>query len=809
MQKINRLLVIFLFLLNAIQQVKSQEAKNVLLIAVDDLRAELNCYGSSHMHTPNIDKLAASGMRFTNAYSQQAICTPSRISMLTGLRPATTNIYQLDDMLKEKAPGVISMPNAFKNKGYNTISLGKIYHHQYDDPKAWTDAVWRPGSADGTWYYQGYLNATPSCLGSDGATLFGPPTENMDVEDNAYQDGIIAEKAIEKLEQYKDQKFFLAVGFKKPHLPFTAPKKYWDLYDRNTIGMPVANQPEGLSSYSTTTWGELRSYYGMPATDDLTDEQSKELIHGYRACVSYIDAQIGKVIDKLNNLGLREKTIIVLWSDHGFKLGEYGDWCKHTNFEVDVRIPFIIDAPGMPNGIICSKMVESVDIFPTLADLNGLNTPSGIDGMSLKALLNDPSSKWKSAAFSQYPRGNVMGTTVRDKDYRYTEYVDKNSGEVKSSELYKHENNTPLEVETTNLIPLIGDDNNYGTQRDRMKNLLYAGWDIVRQGTSIALKNSTATSVTLYIYNVGEASATKLLIKEGEKAYNEIMQGEIVPETTEITVTNLTEGGEFSFKLQLDGDEFPGDYSNEITVQLTDEVSLISNGNFNSGKDASWQYNNNNASVVGYNLITLGNDKTVLQAEISALGTNFWDVGIVNKQKNTFDNEIVHISFYAQSSAVYSTIRCGMQSQTSPGITKYQSVTIGTEWKKIELDIDIKADQRTDWQFKLFFENIGTHKVDSIKVTIGNPATDVNVIADTKKNKNYKVWIYHEHNTALFKVFSEKIIEALNVYDSSGRLLLKDYNIINNSYSFSGYDLPKGVLIVVVNNEYPCKLVNQ
>jgi len=787
----------------------AQDGQNILFIAIDDLRPELNCYGSTHMHTPNIDQLAADGMLFSNAYSQQAICTPSRISILTGLRPATTNIYKLDNKLKEEAPNVVSMPKTFKNSGYKTISLGKIYHHQNDDPNAWTEAAWRPkNGTDGTWFYQGYLSASPSVFGNDGKTLFGPPTENMDVEDNAYQDGITAEKAIEKLEQYKNQQFFLAVGFKKPHLPFTAPRKYWDLYDRNNIEMPVADAPDGLTNYSTTNWGELRSYYGMPATDDLTEEQTKELIHGYRACVSYIDAQIGKVIDKLDQLGLREKTIIVLWSDHGYKLGEYGDWCKHTNFEVDVRIPFIVDVPGLPDGLTCDKMVESVDVFPTLADLVGLNAPSDLDGMSLKPLLENPSSIWKNAAFSQYPRGNVMGTTVRDKDYRYTEYIDENSGEVKSSELYKHENNTPLEVETTNLVPLIGNDNNYGSIRDRMKNLLYAGWNIVKEGTSIALKESTATSVTLNIYNVGEATAIKLLMKEGDSEYSEIMQGELDPSTTEITIFDLTEGGNFSFKLQLIGDEYTGDYSNEITVQLTNEVSLINNGNFSSGKDESWQYNSNNASVVNYSLISQGNDNAVLQAEVSALGTNFWDVGIINKQENTFDNEVVHISYYAQSSVANSTIRCGMQSRTSPSITKYQSVAIGTNWEKHELDIDITADLRSDWQFKFFFETIATYKVDSLKATIGIPITDVNEIASSKENKDYQVRIYYDQNTALYKVFSEERIQKINIYDINGRLLLKDHNIINTTYSFSGYDFPKGVLIVVVNNVIPCKVVN-
>ncbi len=485
------------------------------------------------------------------------------------------------DKLIDKAPEVVSMPKTFKNQGYSTISLGKIYHHQNDDPNAWTEDAWRPkNGVDGTWFYQGYLNVSPSGFGSDGETLFGPPTENLDVEDNAYQDGITAEKAMEKLEQYKNQPFFLAIGFKKPHLPFTAPKKYWDLYDRNNIEMPVANAPDELTNYSTTTWGELRSYYGMPATGDLSEEQTKELIHGYRACVSYIDAQIGKVLNKLDELGLREKTIVVLWSDHGFKLGEYGDWCKHTNFEVDVRIPFIVDVPGLPNGLTCNETVESVDVFPTLADLVNLDAPENLDGMSLRPLLDNTSSKWKSAAFSQYPRGNIMGTTVRNKDYRYTEYSDNSSGEVKSSELYKHENNTPLEVETLNLVPLIGSSINYSTIKEQMQNLLYAGWDVVKNGTSVKVKETTAGSVTLSIFNVGGASDIKLLLKEENGDYHEIMPNQMDASTTEITISGLETGVKYSFKLQLTGDDYTGNYSNEVTAQLSNKISLIKNGDF-------------------------------------------------------------------------------------------------------------------------------------------------------------------------------------------------------------------------------------
>ena len=776
------------------------------------------------MHTPNIDKLATDGMLFSNCYAQQAICTPSRISMLTGLRPVTTGIFKLDDKLKDRAPEVVSMPRSLKNRGYSTISLGKIYHHQNDDPDAWSEAAWRPrNGTDGTWYYQGYLNDSPSYVKADGTT-FGPPTECVDVDDTAYQDGMTAQKAMAKLEEYKDESFFLAVGFKKPHLPFLAPKKYWDLYNRDDITVPEITAPEGLSSFSTTEWGELRSYYGMPETGDLSDEQSKELIHGYRACVSFIDAQVGKIIDKLDELGLRENTIIVLWSDHGFKLGEYGDWCKHTNFEVDVRTPFIVDVPGLPNGLTCTKMVESVDVYPTILDLLAIEGPSYLDGMSLKPLLENPTSAWKSAAFSQYPRwGSVMGTTVRTKDYRYTEYTDESTGEIKSSELYQHDNNTPLELDSINLVTRIGIDSTYKNARDRMKNLLDAGWDRVKQGTSIEIKETTASSATLRIYNVSQAAAIKLLMKEGDGPFEEIMPGVVKLASAEVIIPGLKAGINYKFKLQLIGEDYKGGYSNEITLQAANEVALIANGNFTSGKNVSWQYNNNNSSVVNYNLISQAGDTEVLQVEVSALGTNFWDVGIINKQENTFANEVVHISFYAKSTVANSVVRCGMQSRTSPSVTKYKSVSIGTSWEKHELEIDIQADLRNDWQFKFFFETIANFTVDSLVATINssnaNQPEDWEAEADQRiqelRKGNFTIQFKDPDGGPISaKEASVKMVRHQFPFQSmikrdenelwSTAVMLKYFNgsVISNEFKWSGMQRNEGPVNYSVVNDY-------
>ena len=817
--------------MNSLQENSSSQdtKKNVLFISIDDLRPELNCYGSSNIITPNIDKLANEGMLFTNAYSQQAICTPSRISMLSGLRPSTTGIYDLTDKLKVEAPSVVSMPRNIKDAGYNTISLGKVYHHQDDDPNAWTEAAWRPGSNDGTWFYQGHLNSSPVDYGLDGKTLFGPPTENEDVADNWYQDGVTADKAIEKLEEYKDMPFFLAVGFKKPHLPFTAPEKYWNLYNRDNITPYTINTPEGLGNFSTTEWQELRSYFGIPKTGDILEEQAKELIHGYWACVSYIDAQIGKVINKLDELGLRDNTIIILWSDHGFKLGEYGDWCKHTNFEIDVRTPLIIDVPGMPGGIKCSHIVESVDVFPTVADLLGIIPPNGLDGMSLKPLLESPENPWKSAAFSQYPRwsNSRMGTTVRIENYRYTEYVLVETGEVVSSELYRHENNTALEIETENLIPLIDSHKEYGRERDFMKNLIDLGWDQVREGTTIQILGTTNSSVKLKINNVSNAYGFKLMMKQNNGSYSEILPGSIDKYTTEITIPDLIPSNSYIFKLKLLGDDYKGGYSNEVSITLKDQTELVENGSFSSGKDFSWRYNNNNISVVDYSLVSLENSSDVLKADITSLGTNFWDVGLINLKQNSLDSNLINISFYAKTSNDSSQVTFGFQSTTTPSITKYITTYIDTNWHKYEFDLLIESEFRNDWQFKFFLRDVATFHLDSLSAVtgfiepVGQEAWEIEADKriDTLRKGNFTLHILGADGLPMENIHTEiKMLQHDFPFESMLKLpgendsedlwtkaiALKYFNggVISNEFKWSGMQPDEGPVNYSLVNNY-------
>jgi iduronate 2-sulfatase len=458
--------------------------RNILFLAVDDLRPELGCYGHQTVQSPHIDRLASEGLLFGRAYCQQAVCAPSRISLLTGLRPDSTGIYDLEHPLRKTKPDVLSMPQFFKQNGYETASLGKIYHHASDDNGlGWSTDAWRP---EGAWQGRGYLAAESiqRIQGSDqaaGYTGVGPAYESADVPDTAYPDGTTAAKAVQELRRLSEASspFFLAVGFAKPHLPFNAPQRYWDLYDPATISVPSWDTwPTGMASMAGSGWGELRKYSGMPRQGAMPTAEAVNLIHGYYACVSYMDAQVGRVIGELQRLGLREDTVIILWGDHGWKLGDYGAWCKHTNFELDTHVPMILSVPGQVTaGQRTEALVEFVDIFPTLVELCGMEPPLTCEGSSMVPLLEDPQRPWKQAAFSQYPRGgNLMGHTLRCGDYRYTEWIHRKTGQVAARELYDHRQGP---VASKNLA----DDPSYAETVERLSQLLDhgKGWRAVRE----------------------------------------------------------------------------------------------------------------------------------------------------------------------------------------------------------------------------------------------------------------------------------------------------------------------------------------
>jgi iduronate 2-sulfatase len=421
---------------------------NVLFIAVDDLRPQLACYGQKQIISPNIDRLARRGLLFERTYCQQAVCAPSRASLLTGTRPDTTKIYDLKTPVRKAMPDVITLPQHFKDNGYETVSIGKIYHHPKDDLRGWSTEPYRAGTFPrGAWKGRGYLTDEAIAQmeqyskANPGASSRGPAFEAADVPDNAYPDGSNTDHAIKELNRLKDKPFFLAMGFYKPHLPFNAPKRFWDMYKPQDIKLadnPFV--PKNAPSYATTNWGELRNYVGIPKKGPCSDELAHQLIHGYYACVSYTDAMIGRLLDELDRLKLTDNTVIILWGDHGWKLGEHAGWCKHTNFELDTHVPMILSVPGMKTaGQRTWAFTEYVDIYPTLSEACGLSLPGHLEGISMMPLVDDPDRPWKTAAFSQYPRGRVMGYTMRTKRFRYTEWQNRKTGICLARELYDHE----------------------------------------------------------------------------------------------------------------------------------------------------------------------------------------------------------------------------------------------------------------------------------------------------------------------------------------------------------------------------------
>ena len=457
---------------------------NVLFIAVDDLRPELGCYGKDYIKSPNIDRLARAGMVFDRAYCQQAVCSPTRSSLMTGTRPDTTKVWDLKTHFRAALPEVVTLQQNFKNHGYFVQGMGKIFHGGYDDPPSWS-VPWKTpkatpyalkenlelnqrqfeGEPDDTAPKRkakrkgAKSSPTKDDTSSSKRDSRGPAFEGADVPDDTFQDGKVAELAVSTLRDLskKREPFFLAVGFIKPHLPFVSPKKYWDLYDPAKIQLaPNPFRPKDAPDYAILPGGEMRAYHGIPE-GSIPPDLARQLKHGYYAAVSYMDAQVGKVLDELDRLGLRTNTIIVLWGDHGWKLGEHDAWCKHSNVENDVNAPLILSVPGMKNaGAHTRALVEFVDIYPTLSQLAGLPLPKHLEGTSFKPLLDNPNRPWKPAAFSQYPRptgkttgGALMGYSMRTDRYRFTVWVDrKDHSKVDAIELYDHANDAQ---ENTNL----------------------------------------------------------------------------------------------------------------------------------------------------------------------------------------------------------------------------------------------------------------------------------------------------------------------------------------------------------------------
>lgn len=420
---------------------------NVLFIAVDDLRPELACYGA-RAKTPNIDRLAESGLRFDRAYCNQAVCGASRVSLMTGLYPEYTGerTYHVTDWRKRWAK-IVTLNQHFKANDYTTIGLGKIYHGSMGpgvDPDNWTQWVRVHGKP-----YGDPESMKPENTRPHKGKRRGPSTEAADVPDETFSDGLRAKEGAAQIRKLvkAGEPFFLAVGFTKPHLPFVAPKKYWDLYNRNSFSMPSnLSIPPGYPTYAANrNAGELRSYSDIPRQglpSAFPDKLNKRLIHGYHACVSYVDRNIGILIDTLHKSGAAKNTIVVLWADHGWKLGDHSSWCKHTNFECDARVPLIIQHPG--SGFARGKteaLVELIDLYPTLCELTGLDKPNHLQGKSLVPVLKNPAASHRDSAYSSYPanpgkgRKGVIGHSIRTDQHRYTEWWETGTDKIVASAL--------------------------------------------------------------------------------------------------------------------------------------------------------------------------------------------------------------------------------------------------------------------------------------------------------------------------------------------------------------------------------------
>ncbi len=451
-----QLLISTLFLVQCTSEPREEGKPNVLFIAVDDLRPELAGYGKTHVKSPHLDNLLAAGVKFERAYCNVPVCGASRASLLTGIRPAYNRFLHYYTEARVEVPGITTLPGHFKKNGYETISIGKIFHTPADkEQEAWSQVPYRLDhhlTPEGTWSgegWQNYITRENLVRAENNAGGYAMPWEIAEVHDTAYHDGKYAQKAIQYLKELKANKkpFFLSVGFLRPHLPFNAPKKYWDLYDPGTLAL--ANNPfmpENAPPQAGYHWQELRFYNGIPKQGPVSDSTARVLLHGYYASVSYIDRLIGSVLDELKRLELERNTIVVLWGDHGWNLGEHGFWCKHVNFETSLRTTLALSGPGIVPGA-SKSIVELVDLYPTLLDLCQLPLPDHIlEGVSLAPVLQGMEEKVKDYAISKWKNG----ITYVGERYFYTEWHDPGRNTV-ARMLYDHENDPD---ENTNIAEL-------------------------------------------------------------------------------------------------------------------------------------------------------------------------------------------------------------------------------------------------------------------------------------------------------------------------------------------------------------------
>lgn len=449
----------FVLLISCGDKQTVQPRPNVLFITIDDLRPELGIYGNNEIRTPNFDLLANQGVVFQKAFCQVAVCAPSRASLMTGLRPDSSRVWVLGDSFRKNLPDVVTIPQHFKKFGYHTVSMGKIFHNGMPDSVSFDEPDLRPAEYSTpemvdrdaeSFYYdeeiqrehalvrEERIRKNPGKAVYGGGWAYGRSIEIVDAPDSALYDGAQTNLAIKKLKELKDgnQPFFLALGYYRPHLPFVVPKKYWELYNRDRIKLAENDfEPKGAPAMAVNIPYELTGCYDLEyvkhqSISKISADTARLLRHGYYASVSYIDACLGKLMNALEELDLAENTIVVVLGDHGWKLGEHNGWTKMTNYNIDTRVPLIVRAPGIPKMGKTDGLVELIDVYPTLCDLAGIDTPYYLQGSSFKPLLEHPEREWKSAAFSQFQRrpresldgGNYMGYSMVTDKYHYVEW---------------------------------------------------------------------------------------------------------------------------------------------------------------------------------------------------------------------------------------------------------------------------------------------------------------------------------------------------------------------------------------------------
>ena len=460
------------------QLATKNDRPNVLFISVDDLRPDIGSYGHPVAQTPNIDSFSQSALLFEQAYTQQAVCGPSRAALLTGLRPSTTGIRRLDQTVSGTLPSVTTMNKVFKQNGYETLSVGKIYHHFDDDADGWSKPPFDT-------IYDFRQDRKKRGLSK------GPPYAVW-LSDELLPDAKNVAHAVKELDRLsqQDDPFFLAVGLHRPHLPFRAPKKYWDQYDAKLIPAPKTTQQQlGAPDWAVVAW-EIWNYDNLPPKPGpMPKTEADKLRHGYLAAISFADDLVGQLLKKIAALGLDKNTVVVIWGDHGFKLGDHGGWSKHSNVELDIHIPLIIRVPGISKpGSRTKALVETVDIYPTLLDIAGLDKAHNLEGVSLRPLMDQPDRPWKEAVFAQFPRyvknQVLMGETIRTDRFRYTAWIGDRSGTIEAQELYDHVKDP---IESTNLAK----NKDYRSELLRHESIRKKGWSNIQENLNKSISKKT------------------------------------------------------------------------------------------------------------------------------------------------------------------------------------------------------------------------------------------------------------------------------------------------------------------------------